>query len=80
MPADFRFPAPSPQFYAVNLVTAADLVGNPDFAKLAEQDSNSAALWQNTGLCRAWDGDEKLAAEAQLMLTLLAANEFQFVD
>ncbi len=34
------------------------------FDKLAEQEPDNAALWQNVGLCRAWDGDETAAAEA----------------
>jgi tetratricopeptide (TPR) repeat protein len=33
-------------------------------AKLAEQQPDDAGLWYNVGLCRAWDGDETLAAEA----------------
>lgn len=32
--------------------------------KLAEDQPDNAALWYDVGLCRAWDGDEKLAAEA----------------
>lgn len=39
--------------------SAADL-----FAQLAEQEPDNAALWQSVGLCRAWDGNEKAAAEA----------------
>jgi tetratricopeptide (TPR) repeat protein len=34
------------------------------FAKLAEQEPENAALWNNVGLCRAWDGDHAGAAEA----------------
>ncbi len=34
------------------------------FARIAEQEPQNAALWQNVGLCRAWDGDEAGAAEA----------------
>lgn len=34
------------------------------FARVAEQDTEDAALLQNVGLCRAWDGDEVNAAEA----------------
>jgi len=40
----------------------------PDDAALdapaASHPSRDAALWYDVGLCRAWDGDEKLAAEA----------------
>ena len=32
--------------------------------KLTEHHTESARLWYNLGLCRAWDGDESLAAEA----------------
>jgi len=38
---------------------AARLLG-----RLTEQEPESAPLWQNLGLCRAWDGDEAGAAEA----------------
>ncbi len=38
---------------------AADL-----FATLANASPEQAELWHATGLCRAWDGDEKNAAEA----------------
>ncbi|MGE3316699.1 MAG: tetratricopeptide repeat protein, partial [Planctomycetaceae bacterium] len=34
------------------------------FSRMAEQDTEDAALWHNVGLCRAWDGDESGAAEA----------------
>ncbi|MEX0700830.1 MAG: hypothetical protein WD069_01930 [Planctomycetales bacterium] len=34
------------------------------FARCAEKAPESAALWHNVGLCRAWDGDEAGAAEA----------------
>jgi thioredoxin-like negative regulator of GroEL len=34
------------------------------FSQVAERDPENAALWQNIGLCRAWDGDETRAAEA----------------
>lgn len=34
------------------------------FSRLAEQEPQSAGLWQNAGLCRAWDGDEIRAARA----------------
>jgi tetratricopeptide (TPR) repeat protein len=34
------------------------------FARVAERDTEDAALWQNNGLCRAWDGDESGASEA----------------
>lgn len=34
------------------------------FAKLAEANPEDASVWYNAGLCRAWDGDEALAAEA----------------
>lgn len=34
------------------------------YARLAEQDAGNAALWQNTGLCRAWSGDDAAAADA----------------
>ena len=34
------------------------------FARIAEQEPQNAGLWQNVGLCRAWDGDETGAAEA----------------
>lgn len=33
-------------------------------ARLGEQHGEHADLWFNIGLCRAWDGDETLAAEA----------------
>jgi tetratricopeptide (TPR) repeat protein len=34
------------------------------YARIAEQEPQNAALWQNIGLCRAWDGDETGASEA----------------
>jgi tetratricopeptide (TPR) repeat protein len=34
------------------------------FSQVAERDSENAAIWQNVGLCRAWNGDETRAAEA----------------
>jgi tetratricopeptide (TPR) repeat protein len=34
------------------------------FARIAEQEPQNAAVWQNVGLCRAWDADETGAAEA----------------
>lgn len=34
------------------------------FNKLIERHPDDAALWQNLGLCRAWDGNESAAAEA----------------
>ncbi|MCH8829448.1 MAG: hypothetical protein IID45_07720 [Planctomycetes bacterium] len=34
------------------------------FTRLAEKAETNVDLWQNAGLCRVWDGDEKLAAEA----------------
>lgn len=34
------------------------------YARLAEQDPDNPDLWQNVGLCRAWDGNERGAAEA----------------
>jgi hypothetical protein len=34
------------------------------FARIAEQEPQNAALWQNVALCRAWDGDEAGASEA----------------
>ncbi len=34
------------------------------FARIAEEDAESAALWQNIGLCRAWDGDQIGSADA----------------
>jgi len=34
------------------------------FARMAEQEPQNAGLWQNVALCRAWDADERGAAEA----------------
>ncbi len=34
------------------------------FTELAEKQADNAALWQNAGLCHAWDGDEPAAAAA----------------
>jgi len=34
------------------------------FTKLTETNSDDAALWQNVGLCHAWDGNEVEAAKA----------------
>jgi hypothetical protein len=34
------------------------------FARMAEQEPQNAALWQNVALCRAWDADDLGAAEA----------------
>ena len=34
------------------------------FTKMAEQEPNSAALWANAALCRAWDGDDARATVA----------------
>lgn len=34
------------------------------FARIAEQEADSAAVWQNVGLCQAWDGDEPSAAQS----------------
>lgn len=39
--------------------TAADI-----FTTLADANPDRAELWHSAGLCRAWDGDEKSAAEA----------------
>jgi len=47
------------------------------FARIAEQEPQNAALWQNVGLCRAWDADETGAAEAFHKAAALS-DDFEF--
>lgn len=47
------------------------------FARVAEEDPQNAALWQNVGLCRAWDGDDRGAAKALHQAARLLDDDFE---
>jgi SEC-C motif len=47
------------------------------FARVAEEESQNAALWQNVGLCRAWDGDDRGAAKALHQAARLVDGDFE---
>ncbi|HUG92796.1 MAG TPA: SEC-C metal-binding domain-containing protein [Planctomycetaceae bacterium] len=47
------------------------------FARAAEEDPQNAGLWQNVGLCRAWDGDDHGAAQALHQAARLLDGDFE---
>ena len=47
------------------------------FARVAEEDPQNARLWQNVGLCRAWDGDDRGAAKALHQAARLLDGDFE---
>lgn len=50
------------------------------YARLAEQDPQSAALSQNVGFCRAWDGDEAGALDPLRRASKLQSDRFTAVE